>query len=70
MLWLVTKGASYQITSTNMVFKDGKHQLWVERLNGKGLKVLESEDEASVKEHKDAIDTAIRLGAPTFELEV
>ena len=70
MLWLVTKGASYSITSCNLVEKDGKFQMWVERSNGRGLKVLESDDEAFVKDHKDAIDTAIRLGKQTFEMEV
>lgn len=70
MIWLVTRGASYQITSCNIVEKDGLFQMWVERNNGKGLKVLESKDEELVREHKNAIDHAIKLGAQTFELEV
>lgn len=68
MLWIVLKSASYQITSANMIKKDGNHELWVERVNGKGLKILSSDKVAEVLEIKDAIDYAIKTRESTLEL--
>lgn len=68
MLWIVLKSASYQITSANMIKKDGAHELWVERTNGKGLKVFSSTDVEKVAEIKDAIDWAIKNNKPALEL--
>ena len=70
MLWIVLKSASYQITSANMIKKDGKHELWVERTNGKGLKLLADTDIYKVVEIKDAIDYAIKTRESTLELEL
>lgn len=69
MLWLVIKGASYQIVSCNLHQENGKHQLWIERARGKSIKVKESEKYEDVKELKDAIDFAIKQGYPSFEVE-
>lgn len=68
MLWLVIKGASHQICSCNIHEKEGTYQLWVERPNGKTLKIIESTIEKEVNEVKEAIDFAIRAGQPTLEL--
>lgn len=68
MLWLVIKGASYQIISCNIHEENGVHKLWIERPNGKSLKIKESKHFDEVKEVKDAIDYAIRKGHTTLEL--
>lgn len=69
MLWLVMKNSSYQIASSNIVKKDGVHEIWVERTSGKGLKIFKSKNEEEVTEIKDAIDYAISKGKPTLELD-
>jgi hypothetical protein len=73
MLWLVIKGSSHQIISCNIHSEDktgnGLYQLWVERPNGKTLKIIESKNEEDVQEVKDAIDFAIKSGHPSLELE-
>jgi hypothetical protein len=76
MLWLVIKGSSHQIISCNIAIVDltgngvkDTYQLWVERPNGKSLKIIESRDEKDIQEVKDAIDFAIKSGHPSLELE-
>lgn len=69
MLWLINKGASHQIIGCNIHKEEGKFQLWVERVNGKTLKVVESADKGTVEEVKDAIDFAIESGHKTLELD-
>lgn len=70
MLWIVIKGASHQIISSNIhKTEDNRHQLWVERPNGKSLKIVDSRDESEAELVKNAIDFAIRNGEPTLELE-
>lgn len=68
MLWLVLEGASYQMRECNTHYRDGKYQLWIERNNGKSLKVIESEYEQEIKEVKEAIDYAVRTGQRSLEL--
>jgi hypothetical protein len=51
-----------------MIKKDGVHELWVERTNGKGLKVFSSKNIAEVQEIKEAIDYAVTSGVSTLEL--
>lgn len=68
MLWLVIKGASHQIISCNIHKESGLFQLWIERPNGKTLKISESKHLADVQEVKDAIDYAIKTGQPSLEL--
>lgn len=68
MIWIVLKSASYQITSANMIKKDGTHELWVERTNGKGLKIFSSTDVKEVIEIKEMIDYAIKTRESTLEL--
>ena len=69
MLWLVIKGASHQIISSNIHSEKGKHQLWVERPNGKTLKVRESGNLQDVQEVKNAIDYAVKHKHSSLELE-
>lgn len=69
MLWLVNKDTSHQIISCNVHSEKGIHQLWVERPNGKTLKVIESRNISEVKLIKGAIDYAIKNGEPSLELE-
>lgn len=68
MLWLVVRGASYQIIGCNIHQENGKYQLWVLRQNGKSLKIVENENEEEVKTVKEAIDYAIKHREPTLEL--
>lgn len=68
MLWIVIKEASHQIISCNVHQENGKHQLWVERPNGKSLKIAESVNLKEVELVKEAIDYAIKHREPTLEL--
>lgn len=70
MLWLVTKNSSHQIVSCNLHQEGGKHSVWVERQNGKNMKVLESDTLDKVKEVRDAIDFAIKNRHNVLELDV
>lgn len=68
MLWLVMDEASHEIKSCNTCEKDGLFQVWVERANGKSLKVNESSVREEVEVIKDAIDWAIQEGHKTLRL--
>jgi hypothetical protein len=70
MLWLVIKGASHQITGCNLFWngKNEKWEVWIEKPNGKTLKIKESADEKEANEIKEAIDYAISKGVPSLEL--
>jgi hypothetical protein len=68
MLWIVQDGESHEIISCNTYFRDGKHQLWIERPNGKTRLIAESEDKKIVEEIKEAIDYAIEHGHKTLRL--
>lgn len=68
MLWLVMKGQSEQIIACNIYNEKGRHQLWVERINGKSRKIKESSNFDEVNEVKEAIDFAIREGHKSLEL--
>lgn len=68
MLWLIKEGASHQVVGCNIHEENGKHQLWVERSNGKSVKIAESKNREDVKEVKGAIDFAIKKGDPVLEL--
>ena len=68
MLWLVIKGASHQIISCNVHQENGKFQLWVERPNGKNMKIVEDTNEAEVLLVKEAIDYAIENNESTLRL--
>jgi len=59
MLWLVINGESHQIIGCNTHERNGKHQLWVERVNGKTMLISESKDKDEIDLVKDAIDYAI-----------
>lgn len=69
MLWLDVGFASYVINGYNKAHSGGKHQLWVERANGKSLKVFESENEAEVDEICQAIDYAVTNEIPRLSLQ-
>lgn len=69
MLWVVTENESLQITRCNTFEKDGKHQVWVERSNGKTFKLKESENRSEIQEIKDAIDFAISAKEPMLDLK-
>ena len=68
MLWLVTEESSNLIVSCNLHHKNDMHSVWVERQNGKNMKVLESNDLDKVKEIRNAIDYAIETKEPTLDL--
>lgn len=70
MLWLqIEPTKSHEIISCNTcVTKEGFHQVWVERPNGKTLMVKESESENEIKEIKEAIDFAISVGEKSLKL--
>ena len=67
-LWLITKKASYQIIACNVHEKDGKHQLWVERANGKTLLIEENEDAREIQLIKEAIEYALETNETTLRL--
>lgn len=68
MLWLIVGDSSHEIISCNTCLRDGKHQVWVERVNGKTLKVGESTDKQEILDIKEAIDYAIQEGHKTLNL--
>lgn len=68
MLWLIVGDSSHEIISCNTYFREGKHQVWVERVNGKTMKVGESENKQEVLDIKEAIDYAIQEGHKTLSL--
>lgn len=68
MLWITKEGASYQVVGCNIHEEKGNHQLWVERPSGKSTKIAESKNRADVKEVKNMIDHAIKIGDPVLEL--
>ena len=68
MLWIVMKGTSHQIISCNTHKEGDKYQLWVERPNGKSLKIVESTNQEDVEIVKEAIDYAIKHREPVLEL--
>lgn len=68
MLWLILEDSSHQITSCN-THKNGEwHEVWVERVSGKNLKVISSEDKQLVLDVREAIDFAIHNGHKTLNL--
>lgn len=68
MLWLVKEGASHQIIGCNIHEEKGKFQLWAEKVNGKSMKLAESNNRDEVKLVKGAIDYAIKNNDPVLEL--
>ena len=68
MLWLIIGNNSHEIISCNTCERDGKHQVWVERVNGKTLKVGEGENKQEITDIKEAIDFAIQTGHKTLSL--
>lgn len=68
MLWLIVGDASHNIIGCNTCEKNGMHQVWVERVNGKTLKVRESKNKNDVQIVKEAIDYAIENGHKTLNL--
>lgn len=68
MLWIVTHGASHQIVSCNLHHEGELYSVWVERINGKGLKLEESKNKSEVELVRDAIDYAIKEGHTTLDL--
>lgn len=68
MLWLIIGDSSHEIISCNTYNKEGVYQVWVERPNGKTMKIGESKDPNEAKEIKDAIDFAIEHGHKVLNL--
>lgn len=70
MLWLNLGDVSHAIVSCNLHQKDeNAFQLWVERVNGKNLLVIEDKDREVVEEAKEAIDYAIQNGYKVLEID-
>jgi len=68
MFWLIIGDVSHQIMSCNIHNNNDKFELWVTRPNDKNLKIAESNDEADIREIKDAIDFAIEHGASALRI--
>ena len=68
MIWIKLKEASYEITSTNIGENKGKHELWVERSNGKTMKIYSSDNRDAVAEVRDMIDFAVEKNIRTVDL--
>ena len=69
MIWIIKGNESHEIISCNVADKEDKSELWVTRPNGKNLKIFESQNKDIVKELKEAIDFAIKIGEKTFTIE-
>lgn len=68
MLWIIIEGASHQIISCNIHHENDVYQLWVERPNGKSLKLAEDANKNEIQLIKDAIDHAIETHDPVLNL--
>lgn len=69
MISIINKEYTHQIISCNTYKKnDNLYELWVERPNGKTLKLMEGKKE-EILEFKSAIDFAIETGARIFNIE-
>lgn len=71
MLWLIMKKQSYQIIGCNIHFneKTNNYELWVIRPEHKSIKIMESEDEARIREYKEAIDHAVTVNDKSLVLD-
>lgn len=67
MIWVNIGDKSYQATGINVSIDGEKSALWIEKATGKTMKVLEGTAE-QVREHKEAIDFAIKQGHKTYEV--
>lgn len=69
MLWLVVGTESHEIISCNLhETRNGRHQVWVERVNGKTMKVADSDKKQDAIDVKEAIDYAIENKHRTLRL--
>lgn len=68
MFWIVLDGKSYAITSYNVHQRDDIYELWIERPNGKSMRIKTSKDKEEIEELKEALDFALKHGESTFEI--
>lgn len=68
MIWINIGDKSYQATGINIAKHEGdKASLWIEKHTGKTMQILTS-DEETIREHKEAIDFAIKEGHKIYEI--
>lgn len=69
MLWLVIDSTkSETISSCNTFNNNGIYELWITKMNGKTMKVRESENPDEIQDYKLAIDYAIANRETVFYL--
>ena len=68
MIWINIGDKSYQATGINVATtNDGFASLWIEKPTGKTMNVLTA-DESTIREHKEAIDFAVKDGHKIYEI--
>lgn len=69
MIWINIGDKSYQATGINIAtHEEGRASLWIERPTGKTLQIL-NDNEDVVREHKEAIDFAVKEGHKIYEIQ-
>ena len=67
MIWLNIGDKSYQATGINISIEGKVASLWIEKPTGKTMKIL-SGDAEIIREHKEAIDFAVKEGHKIYEI--
>ena len=67
MIWLNIGDKSYQATGINISIEGSIASLWIEKPTGKTMKIL-SGDVEIIREHKEAIDFAVKEGHKIYEI--
>lgn len=69
MIWINIGDKSYQATGINVATdENGIASLWIEKPTGKTMNVLTATEDV-VREHKEAIDFAVKEGHKIYEIE-
>ena len=72
MLWLIRGDDSSDMivgcNISNNIKNKEVYELWATRPSGKTMMIWSSKEESEIKEIKRAIDTAIQMGDPVFDL--
>ena len=67
MIWLNIGDKSYQATGINISIEGNVASLWIVKPTGKSMIIL-SGDAEIIREHKEAIDFAVKEGHKIYEI--
>ena len=64
----VDKDTTYAVIAYNIHEKDGKHEMWIRKADGKALLIDRRDTEEEVRIYKNAFDYAIEKGERLVKL--